>query len=596
MKRIIVVGHPNSSFQDIHQLLLRSGVAEACPSCHNNYTPNQISEILLKAHAALPVLEIHSDEPIRQIDVSPVWHGLHTDLFLANVEKNLWGWADTQAIYLLDYLVSIDSSIFFVLAYDKPSSVYTNTSLECVSATDGELEGWLKGWVAYNSALLKFHLRHPKRSILVHGDQAKISPQHWLLQIPGVLDTSTHEMPTLEKTSRGEISPSHRAGSLAIREAAPANHAERDRQTILGDPTLLELIVGDIVKAFPCAAQLFEELQATASSPSESCLNFGLSWDGAGLPVRYRAWRTLVAQKAALQDYVTQLASRNSDILALRGEIENQNAVIEALRSDQSTLTNIVTKEQAARTKLEKENVEKSEELQSLHKEKEHLLEENKITLGGEIERKNIAIEELRGAQSQLSALVQKERAERVKLEGENNEKLKQLQNLKKEKDQLREENQFILTQLHHAQEELERHQLASHSPKKDNASSSPPLYGAANRIKQGLSYRLGARMIEHPKHLSGNLTLPVALFQELRRFRRSFPADKLARLPPIEAYADAKDADRIKRHLSYRLGEIFLAHTKNPIKWASLPWALRREVKKFEEEKRSTPTSTERQ
>jgi hypothetical protein len=596
MNSIVVVGHPKSDFQDIQELLLQSGVGEARPSSPGSYTPAQISEILLKAHGATPVHEIRTDEPISQIDVSPVWHGLNTDVVLANVDQDLWGWADTQAVYLLDYLAAIDSRILFLLAYNEPKSVYTNAAFECLSATDGELEGWLRGWVAYNSALLKFHLRHPTRSILVHGGQAKISTLHWLHQIQGMLCSSAQATPTLQLPETLCCS-SQRPNLFAARAShAPICGDDRlaDRQAMLDDPTLLELIAGDMVEACPRSIQLYEELQAAASLPADASLEHRTTLDGEGLPVRYRAWRTLFAQKAALRDHVMLLASRDSEITTLNGEIGNKNAAIEELRSEQSALANRLKSEQTARAKLEKEYAAQGKEVETLKKEKERLREETQATLGSEIACQKVANEKLQSEQSALTSLVKKEQSTRTKLEKEATERGKELQSLQKEKQRLLEENQLLLAQFHQAQEELERHQLASQPTKQDKAPSAAQVFGAANRVKQQLSYRLGARMIEQPAGFRGTLTLPVALVREVRQFRKDSPASELAKLPPIEAYADAKDAERIKRHLSYRLGTILLAHSKNPVKWASLPWALRREVKRFEQERRTKSTSTD--
>ena len=72
------------------------------------------------------------------------------------------------------------------------------------------------------------------------------------------------------------------------------------------------------------------------------------------------------------------------------------------------------------------------------------------------------------------------------------------------------------------------------------------------------------------------------ALAAEVRAFRQEAAARPAKKLPPIHTYRDAHEAERVKQHLSYRLGSTLLQHGKSPLGWLKLPFALQRQVREF--------------
>lgn len=191
--------------------------------------------------------------------------------------------------------------------------------------------------------------------------------------------------------------------------------------------------------------------------------------------------------------------------------------------------------------------------------------------------------------------LIEDEKTKSVRLQLE--DALRTVQDLKKEKSieienssdsskikDLEEENDLILNQLHQVQEELERYYLENQDLKKKLPQPQARPYGAAQRIQKRLSYRLGSVMIANSRSLKGWLGMPFALAGQVRSYRKEKQAEGDRKLPPINTYADAHDAERYKQHLSYRLGEIFIKHSKTPWGWLILPFAVRSAVKAFKE------------
>jgi len=142
---------------------------------------------------------------------------------------------------------------------------------------------------------------------------------------------------------------------------------------------------------------------------------------------------------------------------------------------------------------------------------------------------------------------------------------------------ELTQENELILLQLHQVQEELERYYLENQRLKaRPSAPAKPPApYGASDRVKQQLSYQLGSKMIERSRSLSGWLGMPFSLIGVASQYKRDLPKRKATKQVPIEKYRDAHEAERVKQHLSYRLGAVLIKHGKNPLRWPLLPFAL---------------------
>jgi len=162
----------------------------------------------------------------------------------------------------------------------------------------------------------------------------------------------------------------------------------------------------------------------------------------------------------------------------------------------------------------------------------------------------------------------------------------------------LEEENNLILLQLHQVQEELDQFYAGINIPTKAikegpavkqkikiidiSKPSESRLYGAADRLKGQLAYRLGSCMIQQSRSIKGWVGMLFALKEvvsEFRRERNQFQPQKLA---PIETYADAYEAENTKHHLSYRLGASMIYYSRTPWGWVFMPWALVKAVIEF--------------
>jgi hypothetical protein len=513
MNKIIVVGHPQSGLDKVHALLLACGMAQALPSRREGFTPEQIGATLLKAHGAVPVQQVRSADALQQIAVAPVWQGLALDLVLANMEQPLWGWADVQAVYLLDYWKAQDPQTMFVLVYDAPQTALTRHAVEHLETDPEALQAKVNAWVAYNSALLSFHLRNPERSLLVHADQVLASATHYVqqlsarmdapLQLPdpaqgrlntSVTDDDTHDnTPSVLQAETAEVDIVHDG----IHAAVP--------QSDLQSNALAQWLAQQLLQDHPDAQELYAQLQAAASMPRRAQQQGKALLAGHDLQQQhYQAWTAFVAQQTAMQESAVRLAH--------------------------------------------------------LHK------------VQGELKAVQEKATKLQQTEAQLQKELQQATANPASTE-------------------LQEENDLLLSQLHKVQEELERYYLENRQLKvggaKLQSQSKQTYYGAADRVKQQLSYRLGATMIAQSRSVGGWLRMPFALNAEFKRFKQDQAARANQKLPPIVQYRDAHDAERVKQHLSYRLGARMIANSKTLGGWVAMPWALLGETQAFRKERR---------
>ncbi|EFK3895918.1 sulfotransferase family protein, partial [Escherichia coli] len=156
----------------------------------------------------------------------------------------------------------------------------------------------------------------------------------------------------------------------------------------------------------------------------------------------------------------------------------------------------------------------------------------------------------------------------------------------KQQLDRVVKEKNLMLTQLHLVQEELERYYVENKNLKQQQL---PELYGAAERIKNKLEYRLGAIMIQHSRTISGIISMPLAIAKERKIWYAQYGDEQLSNLPPLYMYRDVHDANRVKRHLSYQLGEILVHKGKSLFGFITLPFSIYKTVSQFKKMRKNS-------
>jgi len=626
MNKILIVGHPQSGYLEVERLLRACGMASAQPSRREGFAPEQISDTLCRAHRAAPLHTLGQNREVEQIDVAPVWQGLAMDLMLGNIDQPLWGWADPKAVHLLDYWRALDPSLHFILVYDRPHSMITRGGLEEAGTLTREtLRQRLDAWSAYNAALLAFHLRNPERSLLVHSEQVRQSAEDYLQQVRARIDAPWKDRIVGVGVSTALLS------NTEVEDARPGAQPRLLVDDIaLGSDALSTFVAGSLLKDQLGCLSLYEEMQASASLPLEIELA-----QGEDPALGMEAWLSMVAQQETLQNQhnlARQLQASRDQAEQLAHDRERLIDEERQLRAaEQQDMARQLTALQQERAQVEAAQADVQQENEMLLSQLHQVQEEvERNYLNGQQQAQRIAtlqrqeqLAQTRGSEldalnkqlkesaanaeqraAQLAALQQQAAVAATQLKKQTEHRIgaltAEMETLKAKPQPptidpaLAEENELLLSQLHQVQEELERYYLENQRMKAGAAPAAalahaqpqqPALYGAAARVKQHLSYRLGAQMIAHSHNLRGWFGMPWALMSEVRQFRAAQRNPGAKTQPPLHTYRDAHEAERVKKHLSYRLGERFIAHSRSPIGWLRLPFALRNEVKQFRQQ-----------
>lgn len=567
---ILVVAHPSAQAQQVFDLLKAAGVQEALPSRREQLSAQALTETLLKAHG-LQWSNGQVPTSIESVEASPMWQSLVLDLVLGNMEQPLWAWLDPQAVHLLDFWQQQSAHTVFMLVYDDIQNIYQQCLQEGEDASPESINAKVQSWVAYNEALLQFHLRNPERSFLVHAKQVAQSAQSYVQQInqrvAAPLQLAAGHSTAAEQPTDAVEQPNSQLASMGEPQNLPS------ATTQPGTEGLTNWLIEQLVNTQSDALQLYEALQAAANLPLAQPVVSAPAADAAALQ---QAWASFAAAQL-------QYRSNCQQVQNLQHQLQAQaQTMAEAAQQKQGAL-------QAQLKAAEEENALL---LEQLHKVQEEL---EKLYLQGKENKKNLENlnAQTKKLQEQLSVEQQAAKkykdqlaAEQAKIKALQEQLAKAPSNQKTDASvtELKEENDLLLKQLHIVQEELERYFLESQKYKKHSSKKTDvkEYYGAAERVKQQLSYRLGSTMIANSRSFSGWLSMPFALNAEVKKFRQDQEKKENQKLPPISAYMDAYEAERVKQHLSYRLGACMIKNSKSLSGWMSMPWKLSQEVKDF--------------
>ncbi len=551
--KTLVVGHSLCEYKPVIDLLSASGMSLANPLKKERIHATEISTALLKAHES-------ESNGVEQLEISQVWDGLALDLLMSNIDEKWWGWADSNAVSLLNYWKSLDTRLVFILVYDTPRNFIKQILNKKNFASADELQKDVTEWCEYNKALLKFYYHNPESSLLVNTEQAKTSSTTYLEQVSNQIGIKDADI-----TSTTVVS------------------MQKSFQDEEDDDALFSYLVKELLEQYPEMTALFEELQSVANLPfdtmQESTSN---SFD---------AIAALMKDKKK-QYTLTQLESqkkKQEELLGVQKQnVEENELLVSQLMQIQETLEESYIDNQKYTkelTDLKKSLTNKNDENNTLKiklKSQKQNVEENELLVSQLMQIQETLEESYIDNQKYTKELTDLKKSLTNKNDENNTLKIK----LKSQKQNV-EENELLLTQLMQVQEELEKYYLENIALK-EVIKDKKRQYGAVDRVKEQLSYRLGAKMIEQSKSFSGILGLPFSLKKVHSAYKKDMKDKKGKKLPPIDTYADAHDAENIKQHLSYKLGQAMVESSKTTFGFFKLPSALKKAHKEFKESRKN--------
>lgn len=533
MNKIVIVGHPTSGSEEVLALLQKCGMAAALPSRREGLLPHAITATLCKAHKLPPLESVTDETGFAQIEASPVWQGMALDLMLGNLEQPLWGWADPQTIYALDYWEELDPQLTFVLVYDEPHRVL----MDAVRGQNGsdmpsgqDLHRLLDNWIAYNGALLRFHLRHTGRSLLVHSQQVHRATDRYVEQLQPLLDA-----PLLSSEAAALPSPSEESQPSALVPLAQdlglalsAAGAEPAQAVALlhADPAERYLL-DDVLEHYPAVMQLYAELQSVANLPLDAPPREAES-------VAAAAWEALLRQRS----FVSQVMVR------LHGEVRRT--------SDEISRSRQASKQLQVQAASQAEKLRSAGEDNALLVTQLHKVQE-------ELERHYLGLKEMELAKEGADKALALLRAEAKQAE----ERAGKLRSTGKE-------NEFLLAELHRANEELERFYLRLAATEREKVGTDQ-AFGDARREIDALKFQLQIVQAELQDWTTRSPDLSVVASRNLlstmarRLVKKAVPAPLLRRW----AARRINRGPSAEKELEHDLGQI------RKSRWFDAEWYL---------------------
>ncbi len=118
----------------------------------------------------------HQEHQNRQIELGKPWEQAAGELFLANWQQPVWGWADTRSIWLLDFWRDFDPQTRFILVHTQPQQALAKAMAQVDQDVSFDVDQFISDWLAYEREMLRFYLRNQQRCLLVDSKQIAANP------------------------------------------------------------------------------------------------------------------------------------------------------------------------------------------------------------------------------------------------------------------------------------------------------------------------------------------------------------------------------------------------------------------------------------
>lgn len=600
MSVIIQAGHQSSHANRLMQMLYERGLGEPIKSHTYQLSANEITEKLAKV--------LSKDGSVIN---TKIIDSLIVDLLLANLDQEDWGWSDENNLDTLTYWQQAEQNTRFILVFDSPKLLLAQ--LLGKEVTPNVLEQAINSWLIYHQKMLDFFEKNNQNCLLIEGELAINNLMNVKEHIQSITTNlklkNNWQLQISDKVEESKINPMFEIVASEILKQYPESLA-------LYETLVEKSSIRLKARHLPVKNDLATLIQTLNLFNEQEDFKKKLLIENAHLQSQLMA---LVSEKQSLEQQLSQNVllleqSKNSINAEQKAQIERSEQenklLISQLHQIQEELEKYYLQHQKTTEQLKSVEQQKQQlqsqadakaklesELNTLKEAKqkaEQLANEQKSKLQAEADTKKKLESELASLKdakqkSDKQADEQKKQADTLiadkkKLESE----LASLKEAKQKAEQqakassnAKQENDLLISQLHQVQEELERYYLENQKLKSEQNKEPPKpvYYGAADRVKEDLPYRLGATMVSHSKSAKDLAVLPLALAKEYREFNKNKPNDEL---PAIEEYQDAQEAEKVKKHLSYRLGKTLVDSLKSPKSAIDLPVKLGREIAGF--------------
>jgi hypothetical protein len=511
------------------------------------------------------------------------------DLLLGNLGREPWGWADPDTLFFLEYWRTLDPESVFIMVYDGPASVIREHGFDAPEEhQEASMRKHLDNWFAYNSAMLRFYFRNIERCVLIHSRQLQGDAEYCLEEIQAKLSAL---LDMTQPTSDG-CAQSALLSATDPELALSAAKAGIPATMLCAESPTARFLIECQLERYPHHRVLYDELQAAANLPlerEENALGYSIS-----------AWISWLQERNAVIKGIKRmgLRCRENETTLNRLRSDHQLSLLQHEQACEELAASESAREKAQTKVAEQIALQKffQQQVNDLHVQltaSESAREKAQTKISEQIALQQSYQQQVNDLQAQLAHILDKNQ----KLISASAERSAEF-----ESDLTRLREDLRLTVLQHGQACEEIRQLANENlrlrielqilqtPAAEPAAESetPPPTGAAERVKNQLSYRLGSLLVTKAKNPFTLVVLPMLLVLETLRFHREKRVRPTEHQPPIQEYADAVLAAEVKKQLPYRLGNTLVRRSKSPFGWVILPFAFIRQIQAFHRNRRT--------
>jgi hypothetical protein len=302
MKIVLTCGCRYCDSEAAHRILVASGLADALPSRREGMTAAVFHERMLKAHG----VGTSDGAPPAQLRPGKVWEDLAVDLFLGNLTRDSWGWADPALVWFLEFWKEFDPQVRFLFVYASPRAVAAR-ALMADAVSPNRIDEVVASWAAYQLEVLRFYHRNRDRCLLVNALASAVTPEGFVRRVASAFDLD-----------------------LAVPAALDIPNAQAPN-------AIASALIGGLLGASGEPQSLYAELESCADLPEGeagmSVAGWGPAWGEYRRLVRdlTKAEEARRLQAARFDDLVLWGADTEAALTQARAEIAAQRERIEDL-------------------------------------------------------------------------------------------------------------------------------------------------------------------------------------------------------------------------------------------------------------------------
>ena len=176
MNNICITGFPSPKFSELTDVMVKAGMQIALPS-----QDNKRINMTTWHNNVLSSRSQNSKKPDTGSNIGKIWEKLACDIFLANYKVPVWGWVESQSVWLLDFWKDFEPNTYFLLSCLSPQAVLVEYINSIPNPIDNKnIKMVLDDWLYYHQELLNFYHKNTERCLIFNINEVLDQPVNLL--------------------------------------------------------------------------------------------------------------------------------------------------------------------------------------------------------------------------------------------------------------------------------------------------------------------------------------------------------------------------------------------------------------------------------